>query len=112
MRHLSGLGYEIIRTFYQNGPFGNLGGLGLEMIHNDSKTKRFGFKRPLRSVVTLNGTPSQVLETGLGLGKSAPPVRKPHDEFRANMGLRIALSKPYVGLATSFSPFKPTFTRL
>ena len=28
----------------------------------------------LRSVVALNGTPSQVLETGLGLGKRAPPV--------------------------------------
>ena len=50
MRHLSGLGYEIIRTLYQNRPFGNLGGLGLEMIHNDSETKRFGFKRtPPRS---------------------------------------------------------------
>ena len=76
------------------------------------KLRVLALSEPLRSVVTLNGTPSQVLETGLGLGKSVPPVRKPHDEFRANMGLRIALSKPYVGLATSFSPFKPTFTRL
>ena len=36
---------------------------------------------PLRSVVTLNGILSQVLETGLGLGKRAPPVRRPHDEY-------------------------------
>ena len=74
MRHLSGLGYEIIRTLYQNGPFGNLGGLGLEMIHNDSETKRFGFKRTHpRSWWPDGGRP----QGGGGWGGGKPPP-EPH----------------------------------
>jgi len=47
----------------------------------------------LRSVVALNGTPSQVLETGLGLGKRALPVTAQSGERVGAVYLRRVQSR-------------------